>query len=617
MKHSMLIWILFLVLAGPKATANDISLTVSAPAEVAAGERFHMVFSVNARPDQFTPPSMGDFRIVSGPSQSSSSSTQIVNRQVTTTHTVSYTYILEAHEEGEFVIDGATVVVGGESYKAGPHHIRVTQRRASPPPSSDPRAAPQTPEHMEIPGPEDIFIRAKVDNKTPFRGEQIIVTYLLYTRLDITSYTIDGLPSYQGFWSETLSGRQTQVTSEIVNGVSYRVAEIRRVALFPQHSGELRINPLAVDMGVRVRRPQPQRRGSIFDEFFGGSRFDSFQTVQHRVHSNALTVEVQPLPAQNRPPEFNGAVGSYELQAWLRPDELDINDASNFIISISGTGNIRMLEPPNIQFPRHLEVFDPRIEEDIEVSLSGISGSRLFDYLVIPRSAGPAEIPAVRFSYFDPKKGQYVMQTAGPFILNVSGEADLYTRDRSLRADSRMFAEDIRFIKLHTGNWRVTETLFFKSTGFYILITSPFVLLLIFLMMYRKRLKEHRNTAMLRTKKARKVARKRLKQAYRFMQEGRQKEFYDEIFRTLWGYISDKLNIPPAQLNKEQVAAIFREKKVAAALAEKFLKSLEECEFARFAPSSLENPMQETYQTAMDTIITLEKELRKQSADRL
>jgi hypothetical protein len=600
--------ILFLVNAFSGVLADEVRFSATAPSEVAVGDRFRLVLSVNARPQQLTPPAFGGFRVLSGPSQSSSSSTQIINNQVTTSVNISYTYVLEATEEGDFSIANASVRVDGSSYRADPIQIKVLPRGSATQPSTS-SGREQESKEAALPTKDDIFIRAQVSNSEPYQGEQVIISYKIYTRVDITNYTIDAFPSFQGFWSENLSSEQSSANTEELNGINYRVAEIRRVAVFPQRAGELRIEPMTVDMNVRIRRQQQQRRGSLIDEFFGGSPFDRFQTLRHSVRSNAITIQAKPLPVQNRPAGFNGIVGAYELSARLRPDELDVNNASNLLLTIEGTGNIRMLEPPEIQFPRHLDVFDPGIEDNVSTASNGISGRRTFDFLMIPRSAGMVEIPSINFSYFDPARSEYVVRSTQPLTLHVKGDAAAVS-DQLRLSDEAFLGNDIRFIKVTSFNLRPAGMLFFKSGNFYLFLVSPVFLLIIFLIIYRKQLQKKNDVAGARTRRAQKIAVKRLKLANKYLKEEKMSAFYDEIFKALWGYVSDKLNIPLARLSKDNVALAFRERNVSAELTEKFLEGLAECEFARFAPAANDNTMKETYHKAMETIITLEKELR-------
>lgn len=591
-------------------SADEVEVAVSGPSETAVGESFRVVYTINARPDQFLAPSFEPFRVRSGPGQSTSSSTQIINNRVTTSISISYTYILEATTEGNFTIDGANIKVDGESYQSDALQIKVNPRGDRPQ-----QTEPQREESRDItaPGKDDIFIRAEVDNGRPYQGEQVIITYKLFTRLDITNYTIERLPSFQGFWTENISDQQARLSNELINGINYRVAEIRRVAIFPQRAGTLNIDPMVVDMGVRVRRTEQQRRGSMLEEFFGRSPFDSFQTIQHQVSSNAVSLEVKPLPIENRPANFNGLVGSFDLVTRLQPEVLEVNDAANLILTISGRGNMGMVEVPEIGFPPTLDVFDPQMDEDIRKERNGIAGSRTYDYLLIPRSGGTITIPEFGFSYFDPEQNRYITRSSGPFELIVSGGE--YVNGQLIRQeDISLLTEEIRYINTQSVNFRPKGTLFFNSRMFYLLIISPLLLLGMFLILYRRSLQLRNDKAALRTRKAQKLARKRLQQARKHLNENSNQAFFDEIFRALWGYVSDRLNIPISALNKQNVAAAFREKNVSEHLAEEFLKSLSECEYARFAPpAAMKDPMQETYDRALQTIVTIEKEIRRQS----
>lgn len=581
------------------------SVDVSAPEQVAVGERFRVVFSVDARPSDFQPPSFTGLRVLSGPSQSSSSSTQIINNQVTTTFSVSYTYILEAIEEGRFTIGSARFVVDGSDYGSDPHEIVVSGQApaGSQPQSGQPQQQPAT---QQQPSPQDIFIRAQVSNTSPYQSEQVIVTYKLYTRVAVSRYNVDRLPSFQGFWSENLtSSTQPQPEVEVVDGQQYNSVELRRVALFPQRSGELRIEPLEVESTIRMRSQRQSR--SIFDDFFGG-----FQEVPYTIRSNAVVLQVKPLPAQNRPASFKGLAGSFNLSASLSPSTLQVNDAANLVITINGSGNLRMAEKPEIQFPPNLEVFDPNVSDQIRNERSGVQGSRTFDYTVIPRTGGEFEVPAIQLTYFDPSTAQYITREAGPFTIQVggigSGTGD--GPETVYRSDIQSLSTDIRFINTQPDQLFPIGRLFFKSRKFFLFLTLPFVLFGIVLIIGRREIRLRGDQALMRNRKAEKLARKRLRTAAGYLHTNEDQLFYDEIFRALWGYISDKLSIPVSRLNKEEISRLFESRSVAEELATKFLSALNACEFARFAPGSDGDKKEEVYQQAMDAIIQMEKEFK-------
>ena len=597
--------------AGGSALISDgeVDFRASAPNEVAAGQQFRLTFSLNERPDDFQAPDLSDFRILSGPSQSSSSSTQIINNQVTTTVSFSYSYVIQAREEGEYTIGPASVVVGGETHYTETITIQVIPSDSRP--SGQEREQTPADPGADQPTEKDIFIRAEASNPEPFQGEQVIVTYRLYTRLPVTNYAIEVLPGFQGMWSENITGSgQASVSTTVVDGITYNVAEIRRMAVFPQRGGELRIDPMEVEMRVRMQQTERQRRpGSFFDDSFSGSPFDSFRTVSHVAVSNPVTLRVKPFPESNKPAGFRGITGNYELSASLQPRQLEVNDAANLRITIQGKGNLRMLEDPSVDFPEELDLFDPEVDDNFTRNREGLTGSRTFDYLIIPRQGGNFTIPEIRLSFFDPDNQVYVTREAGPFDLMVSGDA-MSAMERGSGQTFARLANDIRFINLEGGSWQPVGYVFFRSFSFFLLFIFPLLLLVLFIYLMKKQRKLKQDVTGQRTRKARKLARKRLKKASAAMKKGEEDTFYDEVFRALWGYVSDKLNIPVSRLNKENVTARFRDKKVPETLANKFLEGLITCEFARFAPAGNDVPMEDTYQKALETIITLEKELK-------
>ncbi len=595
-------------------SGSTIEFKASAPEQVAVGEGFRLVFSLNARPSDFQPPSFDGFRVVSGPSQSSSSSTQIINNQVTTTISFSYSYILEATREGILKIPGAITTVDGEQYTSNPLEIRVEGQ-------TDPSASPGRPREQTLrpegPAADDLFVRVQASNTSPYQSEQVILSYKIYTRVPVTQFSIERLPSFQGLWTENITpSGQPSASTEVIDGVSYNVAEIRRMAIFPQRSGKIILEPLEVECLVRVRGQQ--RRGGLFEEFFGSSPFGSFETVEKTIRSNRLELEVKPLPSQNRPADFKGMVGDFDLGATLEPAELAINDAANLVVTVQGKGNMRMLEKPRVQLPPNLEAFDPNISDNIRSGRNGISGSRTFDFLLIPRTGGEFEIPPITMSFFDPAKETYVSRRAGPFTLKVSGETPSIAGTPGVLAqeDAQYLSRDIRFIYTRPFELQPIGFMFYKSTLFYVLFILPLALFVLLLIFWRRQIRLQRDTALMKNKRAQKLAKKRLRKAGSLLKDKEESLFYEEIFRTLWGYISDKLNMPVSNLNKANVASAFKKQKVRDELAAEFLKALDDCEYARFAPGSAEMRMEETFEKAYNTIVTIEKELRNNKTNK-
>jgi uncharacterized membrane protein len=592
--------------------AEEINFIASAPPNVVVGERFRVAFQVNARPSEFNAPTFSGFSILSGPNQSSSSSVQIINGRTTQAMSITYSYIIEATAEGTFTIPSARVTVDGKSYSSNPVTINVGAGSHQRPAQQHQQPQQQQQQPQDRASSQDIFIRATTTNSNPFQGEQVIVVYNLYTRVSVQQYSTEKLPSYQGFWSENITGSgQPQIRTEVVNGETYRVAEIRRVALFPQRSGELTIEPLEVDAVINL--PGQRSGRNLFDDFFGGSPFDQRRTIKQTIKSNPITLKVRPLPSQNRPASFRGMVGSnFEVKADLNATEMRVNDAANLRITINGNGNLRMLEKPGVHFPANLEVFDPNVSDNIRNTSAGISGSRTYEYIMIPRTPGEFIIPPYHFSWFDPVRETYVTRQTPEFTIQVTGDASAGTLPGGAiaREDARMLDNDIRYIKTQPINLVQAGQLFYGSTLFWILIVIPFLFFLFFLFFWRNHIRLQANTQLLKTRKAEKLARKRLKLAKKYLDNRQENEFYDEIFGTLWGYLSDKLSIPVSILNKETVSGAFKAKKVPVELSENFLETLNDCEFARFAPGVKEDKMDEIYKKALATIVTIEKDLR-------
>jgi len=608
--QKLLIILILLISSASEGLAQDVDFSASAPAEVAVGERFRLTYQVNTRPAQFTAPGFEGFRVLSGPNQSSSTSMQIINNRTTVTESFTYSYVLEATQEGSFTIDPATIKADGDTHNSNPLTINVVEGKTSS--ASPSQSSPSQPNRASA---QDLFIRATPSTNTPYQGQQVIITYTIYTRVPVNQYSIDGLPSFRGFWSENItSDGQPETRTQVIDGVNYRLADIYKVAVFPQRSGDLQIDPLEVEAIVSL---PGQRRQSLLDEFFGGSPFDQRRTVRQNVASNPLTLNVKPLPVQNKPAAFSGMVGTdFNVEASVNANELNTNDAVNLKLSISGRGNMRLLEQPKLSFPANLEVFDPNVSDNIRNTTSGIIGSREYDYVMIPRTGGEFVIPSWSFIYFDPQAEKYVTQQTPEFVLQVSGESSLSgTGNQGASQESiRTLGTDIRYIRTENILLVPFGSMFYMSNLFWILLLLPVLLFIFFVIFWRNHIKLQSNTQLLRNKKAEKLARKRLKTAKIFLDKRKENEFYDEIFRALWGYLSDKLSIPVSILNKENVEGAFKASKVSAELSDTFITMLNDCEFARFAPGEKEDKMAEIYHKALNTIVTIEKELRNKKS---
>jgi hypothetical protein len=590
--------------------AQDVTFTASAKSTVVVGERFQLQYKLNADGTGFRGPNIVDFNVLSGPASSTSSSVQIIGGQVTREVSNTYTYVLSATKEGKFTIPPATINHGGKQYTSNP--VTVEVRKGAAAPSGSGRT--QQPEDAI-----DVFLRAEVSNTTPYLGEQITISYKLYFNNQISGH--DGfqkISSFPGFWAKNLFPNQREIptTTDVINGKEYNVAEVRKFALFPQRTGKIEIRPGKSDITVRVRTDARRRSSDpFFDSFFN----DPFFRGQHRdvnkqLSSNSLTIDVKPLPTRDRPAEYGGAVGKFSIRAEIDQTEVKVNEPITIKLTVQGNGNIELFDLPKPVFPPDFDVFDPETKSDIRVAPTGVSGSRTFQYLIIPRNPGDFTINPIAFAYFDPARNNYFTEKSPAYNITVQrgeGTSSDVTFGGSVRQEGiQVIGSDIRHIKMPPYQFRPVGTYFFASQTYYLLLIIPVILTILILLIWRKQMEKRSNTRLMKNIRATKVARKRLKVAYNYMKNGNENKFYNETARALWGYLSDKLNISVSELSMENV----RNKMIAGKANEetinRFIETLNETEYTRFAPGSKSENMDKIYTSAIETISKIEKELK-------
>ncbi len=598
-------------------TGQTVQFTASARQSVSVGEQFRLNFAVNADGRDFKAPPLNDFYVLSGPNPSTSSSIQIINGQVSRSVTLTYGYILQATKEGEFQIQPAAITVDGRQYESNPLTIRVNAAGGQPPSGQQAPSTPPPRQSEEIGnvGQSDVFIRTSVNKKDPFLGEQIIVSHKIYTRVGISQYGVEKFPSYNGFWTQELQNLQDEPNkhNEVINGQEYLVAEINRVALFPVKNGTLTIEPLELNVVAQVRRSR-SRSSDPFEDFFNDPFFGgSYQNVQKRIVSNPVTIEVKPLPSADQPADFNGVVGNYTFKSNIDKTSVDVNEAINLKFTILGEGNIRLIDRLGVSFPPDLEVYDPKVSFNLNKNNQGISGVKTFEYLIIPRNPGNFRIRPVAFSYFDPGQGTYVTQTSPPFEINVrkgtSTGPDL-SYSGVVQQDVQYIGSDIRHIKNDPVSLKVTGKSLFGSPVHILLIFLPLLLAVFLILFIRQQLRKRSNVHWMKTQKATKVARTRLKKASEYLKSLQEKEFYNEVSQALWGYISDKFNLPLADLSMDSVHETLKNKNIKDSIIEQFIETLNHCEYARFAPGEKSENMDKIYEEALNVISNTERELK-------
>lgn len=607
-----ILFLLFaLLVANVSAIADEVQFTASAPGAVVKGEQFRVSYTVTTQKvKEFRAPSFEGFEVLMGPSSSRSSSTSIVNGEVTSTSTITYTYILMGVKEGEYSIPGASIVADGDSKTSNSLKIKVL------PPDQTTGNGQQTGRGQgrasgasangQISN-NDLFITATVNKTNAYEQEAILLTYKVYFTVNLRELEIK-MPDLKGFLTQEVELQRGQPTLEHYQGRNYNTIVWSQYVLFPQQAGKLEIPSINFDATVAVRT---QRSIDPFDMFFNGG--SSYVDVRKTISTPKLTVNVTPLPT-GKPASFAGGVGEFDLKSSITTTELKANEAVTLKLEISGVGNMKLVSTPDVDFPQDFETYDPKVDNKFSLTRNGLSGKKVIEYLAIPRHAGTFTIPPVEFSYFDLKTKSYKTLTTEPYELNVAkgeGGSDQVVTSFTNKEDVRLIGQDIRYIK--TGDVRLMpKGQFLFGTWLYFLwYIVPLVLLVAVIIIYRKRAIENANVTKVRNKNANKMAVKRLKLAAKLLKEAKQEAFYEEVLKALWGYISDKMNIPVASLSKDNVEQQLQQHGVDKVLSDEFLRILNECEFARYAPSSIVGGMDKVYAAAIEVISKMENSIKR------
>ncbi|MCH8272575.1 MAG: protein BatD [Candidatus Marinimicrobia bacterium] len=540
----------------------------------------------------------GDFDIVGGPSQSTSF--QFINGE--TSSSATYSWVLAPKKEGSFIIKAASIEYRGEIYKSDPIKINVTKTGRSNPITS------KGSKRSVINGGVSTFLIASADKDQVYKGEQVSVVYRIYTKVKLVNFNTPSMPDAAGFWIEEIpQPSQPLVEVEIVDGVRYTTAIVAKFALFPTRSGELTLDPLPLDYKERVKRG---RRNSIFDDFFDDTFLGGF--ANRRVVSNELKIEVLPLPDRGKPADFSGAVGQFNLTAEIVEPGAKVNDAITLRVKVSGTGNIKYVKLPDINFPEEVEVFEPEISQKSSIKRGRISGEKKFGYVLIPRKSGLIELGRISLSYFDPKSKGYKTTRSKPIQIEV-GEQDRSTLTSTpglSREEVAILSSDIRFIKRELPEFRVINSKLYQS-GWMIFwgVTPLFALSGAFL--FRKHLDQmSTNVAYQRRRRASSESKKRLKRAKSAMGAQDSKEFHSEISKALLGAAADRLNLSVASVSAEEILEKLKETGKNEEIADEFSSVLRNCEMAIYSPEgSLSVSMEEIYAEATGLLDNLLKVL--------
>ena len=601
------------------AFADEVSLRVSAPSTVEVGGKFRVQFTVNTQNvSHFSAPDFKGFEVIYGPATSSQSSFQMINGRTSQSSSIIYTYVLLAGNSGTFTIGSASVQVDGKTVKSKPVQVRVLsggaggaggssnggssngggnygggQSSSAPSASSSNISA------------KDLFMTATASRTSVHEQEAILLTYKIYTLVDLTQ--LDGkLPTLDGFQIQEIPLPRTKEFSiEQYNGRNYRTVTWSQYLLFPQKSGKLTIPSITYE-GVVITR---NRNLDPIEAFFNGQ--SGYSEVKRKITTPTLTINVSPLP--NKPEGFSGAVGKFSVSSSISTKEVDANEAVTLKISVQGSGNMKLISTPEVQFPKDFETYDAKVNDNFQLTRSGLSGSKDFEYLFVPRHPGTYEIPASEFIYFDTESRSYKTIKTEAYTLKVNkgkgGAGQSVSNYSGQQQDVQQLNQDIRFIKKGDVDLHQPGDTFFGTWKCWAAYILPFLLFVIAMVLGRKQMKANANVAHLRGKKANKVALKRMKTAKKLLDAHDTGKFYDEVLRALWGYVGDKFNMSQESLNKENIEQSLTSRQVPDEQIQQFMKVLNDCEFARYAPGDVNENMENVYNSAISAISKMEDNL--------
>lgn len=589
------------------ANAADVSFSVDYPRQVVQGNKFQISFSLrNAEGNGFKAPEVGGCKLLYGPSKSSSYSSQWVNGVSSSSSSEEYTMVYRADQAGKYTVGAATVSVGGKQYSTKPFTIEIL-----PPDRSAQQGNNRGSQSVQIDNAntqtagkqvssKDLFVRIILSKSNVYEQEAVVCTIKLYTKYQISQFIANIQPSYNGFLIEELPVSPNLNEIEHVNGENYMVAELKKCILFPQQSGKLTITSGTYDVTV-VQYEQ-------FRTPFGIMRQPVEKQLQ--VKSNTSSVNILPLP-EPKPASFNGAVGNFTVSTEIKPQVLKTYEAATYSYIIRGSGNIKYLKSPTIGFPSQFDVYDPQNNINAKPSGSTVSGTVTIDYTFIPQFVGKYEIPGTEFTYFNPATRKYETLTTQKYDLTVakgSGAAS-----QAPKGGIEQKNRDILHIKTGDLHLKQEHSYAVEGFGYWLWYIVPLLLLAAVLFYYRKALKARSDMQLMRTKRANKVAQKRLRAAKQWMRAGDKNKFYAEVLTALWGYLSDKIQIPVSELNKENISAELTNYGATDEVIAAVIEVLNNCEFAQYAPELSGNDMESIYSAAADAMDKLENTKRKKA----
>jgi hypothetical protein len=561
---------------------------------VAVGEPIQVTFSLNGNGTDLRIAHLNEFDLYQNPY--SSSSTMVVNGVVSQTY--SLTYVIGAKKEGKVVLGPATITVNGTTIQSNTITFDVGKASAGQQNNSQNSGGGKS-------SNDNLILIAQPNKTKVYVGEDLTLDYKILFRVDILNYSVPKLPSMDGCFVQ--DGKVAPQTTEIIDGKKYMSAGLKKLYVIPQRTGKINIDPMEAEFVVRQQ--SGRRSNDIFDQIFGGG----YEEVKYKLRSKPLAIEVMPLPEEHKPEGFSGAVGNYTFKASISKDKVKANEAINITVTVSGKGNVKLIDPLKINFPEDFETYDPKVTQNTNTA-DGLSGSKTFDYTIIPRHEGDYKIDHLDFSYFDPAKKEYVVLPSPEFNIHVDKgdpndvNASAYTLQN--KEEVKVLGDDIRYIKTGSPDLRSSEDHFFGSMTFFSGLLLPLLAFIAFIIIRKKNIEKNKDAIAVKGRKATKMARKRLAVAEHNLKASNKEKFYVEISQALYGYVSDKLNISIANLTKENIINTLKSKGVSDARIENLIATIDTCEYARYAPNAVSGDLQTIYNNTVELITKLENEIR-------
>ncbi|MDR0831095.1 MAG: BatD family protein [Prevotellaceae bacterium] len=587
------------------SVAQKVEFTAKAPSAVVSEQSFQLQYIINSQEvKNLQLPKIADFDIIAGPSSFTSSSYQFINGKSTSSFTTTYTYVLLAKKEGTFTIPPATAVIDGTQHKSNALSIRVL-----PPDAQQPKQQNQQQSSSAQIDDDDIFILPLISKSTVREQEMTMLTYKIYHSGNLINIENVKLPDFKGFMIQDIDLDPNKVNGvENYKGRNYQTYILKQVLISPQNAGKIEISPLSLTGIVRVQR-RVQNPRSFFDSF------STYQDIKKSLSSGRVTLNVTPLPTP-KPADFSSAVGSLSMSSSISSTDVEANSSITLKITLKGSGNLKMIKTPNVIFPTDFETYEPKVINNLSTTSSGLSGTKTFEYLAIPRHSGNFTIPPVSLTYFDLAANSYKTLTTEQYTLNVAKGSGSQTAvaayDAVEQEKVKQLATDVRYIKTGNLNIKPQTEIFTGTLNFYLFYIIPLLIAVLFGLIFHKKAKDNANIALMRNKKANKIAKKRLKKAEKNLKANQKDGFYDEILSALWLYISDKLNLPLSALNKENMSEELTKHSVSPEITDEFLSLLKNCEFERYAPiQDTHAAMDKIYSDSLKLIEKLENTIKK------